>query len=126
MCFCFFSIFSYATSHHPQDFLASVSGSQNEGEQIYKHFCVTCHAQKPLIALGAPRVHEEKDWAIRLKQDIGMLFMHTTEGLNAMPPRGGCFECSDEQLILALVAMLPIKEQKKALNALEAHKKNIK
>jgi cytochrome c5 len=35
------------------------------------------------------------------------LFQHTDEGLNAMPSRGGCFECSDKQLMLAIRAMLP-------------------
>lgn len=101
------SFYAYADSHHPQEFLQSISGSKNEGEQIYTHFCVNCHAAKPLIPLGAPRIGEEGDWKIRLKQGMDLLFKHTDEGLNAMPPRGGCFECTDKQLMLAISFMLP-------------------
>ena len=101
-----------ADSHHPQEFLQSISGSKNEGEQIYQHFCVNCHAAKPLIPLGAPRKGEESDWKLRLKQSMDVLFKHTNEGLNAMPPRGGCFECTDKQLILSILFMLPKQAHK--------------
>jgi len=113
----------YADSHHPQEFLKTISGSKNEGEQIYNHFCANCHAQKPLIPLGAPRIGEEGDWKSRIKQGIEVLFKNTDEGLNGMPPRGGCFECTDEQLILAIVEIVPNKDKKVLLNELKAHKK---
>jgi cytochrome c5 len=123
------SLISFSThseSHRPQDFLKSVQGSMNEGEQIYSHFCSNCHAQKPLIALGAPRFEEEVDWTSRLKQGVDVLLEHTEEGFNAMPPRGGCFECTDEQLALSIVAMVPKKVKKDLLNDLEDHLKNKK
>ena len=94
-------------SHHPQDFLKSIAGSPNEGEQIVQHYCANCHAQKPIIPLGAPRIGKKEDWDPRIKQGIDILFKHTNEGINAMPARGGCFECSDKQLMLALASMLP-------------------
>ncbi|RUR11960.1 cytochrome c5 family protein [Legionella sp. km772] len=118
---CTFSL--YASTHRPQDFLNQIKGSTNEGAQIYQHFCVNCHASKPIIPLGAPRFGEQKDWNDRLKQDIKIIFKHTEEGMNAMPPRGGCFECSDEQLALALVEMLPSKAKKRIYNELVGHKK---
>lgn len=108
-----FSIFllistsSYAETHRPQDFLQSIKGSKNEGAQIISHFCSSCHADKPLIELGAPKINSKEDWSPRIKQGLATLFAHTEEGFNAMPPRGGCFECSDEQLHLAILAMLP-------------------
>lgn len=114
----------YADSHHPQDFLKSIEGSKTEGEQIYSHFCANCHAKKPLIELGAPKIGEETDWKLRLNQDINILYKHSDEGLNGMPPRGGCFECTDEQLILAIVEMVPKKNKKDVLNKLRAHKKS--
>ena len=40
-----------------------------------------------------------------------------------MPARGGCFECSDEQLALAMVEMLPSKDKKRIFNELKDHKK---
>lgn len=101
------SINTWAASHHPQEFLKSVAGSPHEGEQIVQHYCAMCHAQKPLIQLGAPTVGKVSDWSPRIKLGIDQLFKHADEGLNAMPARGGCFECSDRQLMLAIKAMLP-------------------
>lgn len=102
----------HAESHKPQKFLQSISGAKNEGELVYNHFCVNCHAQKPLIPMGAPRVGELKDWSMRLKQGMNTIFKHTDEGLNAMPARGGCFECTDKQLLLAIEFMLPADSKK--------------
>ncbi|ARG97313.1 c-type cytochrome [Legionella micdadei] len=96
-----------ASQHHPQEFLQSIKGSKEEGKQIVQHFCASCHASNPLIPLGAPRIGEKDDWTPRIKQGINSMFSHTEEGFNAMPARGGCFECSDEQLMLAILFMLP-------------------
>lgn len=123
---CCSAMLSYASSHHPQEFLSQVKGNQQEGALIYEHFCSSCHALEPLIALGAPRKGQSQDWLLRLQQPVATLLQHTEEGLNAMPPRGGCFECSDEQLILALLYMLPEKEQKKWSLDIKDHKKTIK
>ncbi|ASQ46116.1 c-type cytochrome [Legionella clemsonensis] len=117
-----FFLYSYSASHHPQEFLESIKGQPDEGKQIVEHFCANCHAVKPLIAIGAPRIEQKEDWEIRLSQGIRRLFQHTEEGLNAMPPRGGCFECSDEQLMLAIEAMLPPDLKRKFI----LNKKNIK
>lgn len=97
----------FAASHHPQDFLKQIAGSKHEGKQIVQHYCANCHAEKPLIPLGAPRIGSTTDWAPRLKQNMALLFEHTSEGIRAMPARGGCFECSDAQLVLSILAMLP-------------------
>ena len=100
----------YAKVHHPQVFLDQVSGRPDEGVQIVQHYCASCHADNPLISVGAPRMLYSSDWLPRLKQGLEQLFQHTVEGLRMMPPRGGCFECSDEQLHLAIRAMLPSVE----------------
>lgn len=100
----------FAASHHPQAFLKDIAGKPDEGAQIVKHFCSNCHAVKPLIPLGAPRVGIEAEWKPRLKAGMAGLLKNTSEGIGNMPPRGGCFECTDKQLILAIKAMLP-KEQ---------------
>lgn len=119
----FFSNLSVADSHHPEAFLQSIRGAPNEGEQIVQHFCSSCHSPHPMIELGAPKIGEKKDWQPRLKKGVATLLNHTEEGINAMPARGGCFECSDEQLILALVAMLPEAMKKSFFEDLIAHKK---
>ena len=105
--FLFNAMTSWAASHHPQDFLKSIAGSPDEGERIVQHYCSNCHALKPIIPLGAPRMGQPADWKGRIKQGRASLFKHTDEGLNAMPARGGCFECTDKQLMLAILALLP-------------------
>lgn len=79
----------YADVHHPQVFLNEVEGRADEGTQIVQHYCASCHADKPLIPIGAPRPHNKADWGPRLKQGLDALFRHADEGINAMPPRGG-------------------------------------
>ena len=103
-----------ADSHHPQAFLKDIAGSKTEGEQIVQHYCGMCHAEKPMVQLGAPIGGEASAWKVRMKQGLDVLFKHADEGMNAMPARGGCFECSDKQLMLAIMAMLPKKSGAKA------------
>ena len=98
---------AWSASHHPQDFLKRIAGSPHEGLQIVQHYCANCHAIKPVIQLGAPRMGILADWEPRIKKGMKALFKNTDEGFNAMPARGGCFECSDQQLLLAILSMLP-------------------
>ncbi len=96
-----------AASHHPQEFLKEIAGLKTEGKQIVQHYCAMCHDKNPMIQLGAPTSGQKEAWEPRIKQGLDALLKHTDEGLNAMPARGGCFECSDKQLLLAIKAMLP-------------------
>lgn len=119
---CFHLAYLQAESHHPQEFLQTIKGSKDEGRQIVNHFCISCHAVKPMIQLGAPKMNDNNDWGPRVKQGISVLLQHTEEGFNAMPARGGCFECTDEQLSLAILAMLPEPLKKEILNNHKDHK----
>ncbi len=97
-----------AAEHHPEDFLASIQNSPDAGEKIYSHFCSSCHAAEPLIPVGAPRVRVAKDWEPYIQgKTVEELVKIIDNGLGAMPPRGGCFECSDKNLKAAIIYMLP-------------------
>jgi cytochrome c5 len=65
------------------------------GEEVYNKFCFACHAAG---VGGAPKVHNIDEWAPRLAQDPDVLWQHTLNGINAMPPRGTCMACSDDEL----------------------------
>ena len=117
---------AHANTHHPQDFLDKIKDSKDAGKSVYEHFCSVCHNPKPQILLGAPRSQVHEDWVMRTKTGLNALIKNTHEGFNAMPPRGGCFECSDEQLFAALLYMLPSEEKKQLSNQIGAHKKIIK
>lgn len=82
---------------------AADSGEARSGEAVFNQACSACHAGG---VLGAPRVGNEGDWAERLPQGMDVLLQHTIEGYNAMPPRGACGNCSDEELQAAIEHMI--------------------
>ena len=55
--------------------------------------CAVCHNTG---AANAPKVHDVEAWKPRLEKGMDALVQSVTNGLNAMPPRGMCFDCSDE------------------------------
>jgi cytochrome c5 len=97
---------SYASTHKPTEGLAQAAASDNPGESIYQQYCALCHAPEPQIPLGAPRLGVADDWQQRDLSDSAELFKRMDEGMGAMPPRGGCFECSDELLQAAIDYLL--------------------
>lgn len=63
-------------------------------EAIYNQFCGTCHVAG---VAGAPRMTAEA-WAPRIAEGMDALYATTFNGRGAMPPRGTCFDCTDEEL----------------------------
>jgi cytochrome c5 len=86
------------TFHYPSLFVSQLAGDKHVGEKIFKEFCVSCHGKQPFIDVHAPRINDKKAWKTREKMGIPTLLKLTIDGVGAMPARGGCFECSDEQL----------------------------
>jgi len=67
----------------------------SEGEKIYNETCSACHGNP---AIGAPVVGDKDAWAKVLKQDINTIYNHAINGFNAMPPKGGNMDLTDEQV----------------------------
>lgn len=86
------------TSHSPVTFVKQIEGDPHAGEKIFKEFCASCHAKTPIIDIKAPRIGDKKIWKALNQIGIPTLLKITIKGVGAMPSRGGCFECSDEQL----------------------------
>ncbi len=59
----------------------------------YQSHCASCHE---VGAANAPRRGDEHQWGKRMKKGTDQLVESIKVGLVAMPPRGGCTECSDE------------------------------
>lgn len=76
---------------------------KSHGEVIYNRWCVSCH----LVGVsGAPRLAAPEDWKDRLPQGRDQLITSVIQGMAAMPPRGLCRTCSDEELAQSVDYML--------------------
>ncbi|VEB33016.1 cytochrome c5 [Legionella sainthelensi] len=75
------------------------------GQEIYERYCVVCH--KDGLA-GAPRFRNEQDWKPRLTgRTLDDLVASSLKGLNAMPAKGTCIKCNEDDLKAAISYMLP-------------------
>lgn len=94
------------TFHYPATFVKQLHGDSKAGEKIFKEFCGACHNKKPVIDIHAPRIGDKKIWQGLQQVGMSTLLNITIKGAGAMPARGGCFECSDEQLRSAIQYIL--------------------
>ncbi|MBK8970872.1 MAG: cytochrome c5 family protein [Hahellaceae bacterium] len=75
--------------------VAAAPAGPRAGDEIYNGKCMACHATG---AAGAPKVGDAAAWAPRIAQGIDTLVGHAINGFNAMPPRGTCADCSDDEI----------------------------
>jgi cytochrome c5 len=73
------------------------------GEQVYQAHCIACHGTG---AAGAPKFGDAAAWAPRIAKGIDALLVSATNGLNAMPPKGLCMSCSQDELKGAIEYMI--------------------
>ena len=68
---------------------------QRKGGVVYKIICASCHsAGLP----GVPQLDNPDEWRERVAGGRERLYRNTIDGMGAMPPRGLCENCSDEEL----------------------------
>jgi len=80
---------------------ASASGPRS-GEDVYNASCAACHG---VGVLGAPKKGAAADWAPRLEKGFDAVLANAINGINAMPPKGTCGTCSDEEISAAIEFM---------------------
>ena len=86
-----------------------------DGEDIYNTFCVACHnGSLP----AAPRVGNAGMWQTRLGEAVQeqaslgvdspteVLIYHAIAGINGMPAKGGCQDCTDEEIAITVRWMI--------------------
>lgn len=78
---------------------AAASSSVRSGESIYNKACVACHGSG---LLDAPKKGDAAAWDKRYAQGEETVLKHAINGLNAMPPKGTCNDCSDDELLSAI------------------------
>ncbi|OEF07054.1 c-type cytochrome [Vibrio genomosp. F10] len=82
--------------------VAEASGPR-DGKTVYGMFCTACHS---IGVSGAPKTGDAGDWAPRITQGKDVLADHAINGFNAMPARGACMDCSDDEIIAAIEHMI--------------------
>jgi cytochrome c5 len=68
---------------------------EKTGEAVYTEACSSCHGSG---ALGAPKLGNKGDWGKRNTQGFDTLVKNATNGIRAMPPRGGNPNLSDIEM----------------------------
>ncbi len=66
-----------------------------DAESTYQMSCFACHGTG---AAGAPILGDQAVWSERLEKGMDAVMANVTNGLNAMPAKGLCMTCSDDDL----------------------------
>ncbi len=74
--------------------VAVFSGPRSAAD-IYNDKCVACHASG---AAGAPKTGDVTGWVARIGKGIDVLYANAIGGLNGMPAKGLCMDCSDDEI----------------------------
>ncbi|ROV61393.1 cytochrome c5 family protein [Vibrio ponticus] len=83
--------------------VAVVPTGPRDGATVYGTFCTACHSTG---VSGAPKTGNADDWAPRIAQGRDLLNDHAINGFNAMPAKGSCMDCSDDEIIAAIDHMI--------------------
>lgn len=83
---------------------AGASTAGRSGEAVYGQFCTVCHGTG---LLGAPKTGDTAAWKAREDAVGGMdkLVLSAIAGKNAMPPKGTCGDCSNDEIHAAIEHM---------------------
>jgi cytochrome c5 len=82
---------------------SSADAGPRSGADIYTKSCVACHTSG---VLGAPKLQDAADWAPRLEKGFDVIWQNAINGINAMPPKGTCGSCSDDDIKAAVEHMI--------------------
>lgn len=78
---------------------ASASSGPRSGSEVYDAVCMACHTTG---AAGAPKIGDAAAWSDRVPKGLETLIDHAINGFNAMPAKGGCASCPDEEIAAAV------------------------
>jgi len=73
------------------------------GKQVYESVCIACHGTG---AAGAPKFGDKVWIQLEKKEGFKELVKDAIKGERAMPPKGGCTECTDAEIRAAVRYMI--------------------
>jgi len=74
---------------------AATQGGSDTIAKLYNTSCISCHAGGNA---AAPRAHDVAAWQPKLAKGDEVLLANVKNGFAAMPAKGMCYDCSDDQL----------------------------
>lgn len=86
--------------------LLSVTVEARDAQELYNKSCIACHSSG---AAGAPKTGDAAAWAPRLAKGMDKLVASAKTGINAMPPKGMCMDCTDAEF-KALIQFMTVKK----------------
>jgi cytochrome c5 len=75
--------------------LSAANAVAEPNMEKYNKSCVVCHASG---AANAPKTGDSAAWEPRMAKGMEALVQSVDNGMNAMPPKGMCFDCSAEEV----------------------------
>lgn len=82
---------------------ADAAKAARTGKQVYESVCIACHGTG---ASGAPKFGDKVWVELEKKEGLKELVKDAIKGERAMPPKGGCAECSEEEIRAAIQFMI--------------------
>lgn len=83
--------------------VAAANAGKRSGEELFNSACVACHGAG---VMGAPKAHDAAAWSARLGGNLKALVESAVKGKNAMPPKGGVADATEEELSKAIAFMM--------------------
>lgn len=94
------------TFHYPAAFSKALAHDPQAGQKVFHAYCASCHGKHAVIPVNAPVIGDKQIWQARRKMGMDNLLKLSLNGFGRMPSRGGCFECTDKQIKLAIQYIL--------------------
>jgi len=73
----------------------AAEGDDFDAAATYQASCFACHASG---AAGAPLLGDQEAWNSRMEKGMNVVMANVINGINAMPARGLCMDCTDNEL----------------------------
>ncbi|OHC61382.1 MAG: cytochrome C [Pseudomonadales bacterium RIFCSPLOWO2_02_FULL_63_210] len=80
----------------------AAGGAARTADDVVAKHCGACHTAG---VLGAPKIGDAAAWQARATNGVDGLLANAIAGINSMPPKGTCADCSDDELRAAIEKM---------------------
>jgi cytochrome c5 len=85
------------------------ASAARSGKEIYESVCHACHKTG---VLGAPKFGDSKWVELEKKEGLKELTEDAIKGEKMMPPKGGCSDCTKEEIQAAVKYMIDSAKKK--------------